>query len=717
MNEHRSRILPLLLLGSLAVPNLNAATAANPADQPAKPSTTYPQIVRVSYVEGDVRISRGKLADKLHGQESGDVTGWEQATANTPIESGSSLVTGDGRAEIELEDASTVYLAGNCVLEFGELSSTGGVPYTEMSLLSGTATLDIQTLMEGERLELSTPTDHLWLRYPQKAYMRVESYLDAVSVTPLKTMTLPMPGFAGLRSGQTFSFRNGQRILTPVEERVPLGSDWDKWVAARVDARDAAVAATMKDAGLGEPIPGLAEMNGQGTFFACEPYGTCWQPAKGWNGQAQELAMAEAPPAAASGIKTAASAAKPARIAGQSAADAYLASHPGAVLWTEDYTFPCSAYAVQDLMAKDPVTGKETVVESHFDTTGFPYLYPIGYPHRRFSPFIGANGYWGAQPWDWGVCHAGSWIRWHHRYAWVASRRRHHEPPVRWVKRGRTVGFVPLHPRDVAGKPPLNLKSGLFILKGGKSASMQRVDMEDGKGLKLLEYVPKEFRKPDLQPLKAAETPRAFAHSIYENTLAAREGSAAKPMPIGKGTERLGPATQSGSAFAGSGVEKSMTMRGLAANAQGTPISFDRKQQSFSVARPVMEGGGRTTVVAEPLGGRGASYPSNYPSNNPSNGSGYGSQAARNSNYGGEAGRVQSAGNSSYGGNGASASRASTPAPSYNNSSSAGSPARSYSAPAPSYSAPAPSYSAPAPSYSAPPAPSSNGSSGASPHK
>jgi hypothetical protein len=49
------------------------------------------------------------------------------------------------------------------VLEFGELSSTGGVPYTEMSLLSGTATLDIQTLMEGERLELSTPTGpHGW---------------------------------------------------------------------------------------------------------------------------------------------------------------------------------------------------------------------------------------------------------------------------------------------------------------------------------------------------------------------------------------------------------------------------------------------------------------------------------------------------------------------------------------------------------------------------
>jgi hypothetical protein len=32
----------------------------------------------------------------------------------------------------------------------------------------------------------------------------------------------------------------------------------------------------MKASGLTSPIPGLADMDGQGTFFKCPPYGTCW---------------------------------------------------------------------------------------------------------------------------------------------------------------------------------------------------------------------------------------------------------------------------------------------------------------------------------------------------------------------------------------------------------------------------------------------------------
>ena len=34
----------------------------------------------------------------------------------------------------------------------------------------------------------------------------------------------------------------------------------------------------MKASGLTSPIPGLAELKGQGTFFDCAPYGTCWEP-------------------------------------------------------------------------------------------------------------------------------------------------------------------------------------------------------------------------------------------------------------------------------------------------------------------------------------------------------------------------------------------------------------------------------------------------------
>ena len=98
---------------------------------------TYAQIVRVSYVEGDVRIARGEQNEKPAGEA------WEEAVTDLPLETGFSLVTGKGRAEIELEDASTLYLGENSVLSFNDLHTTSGVPYTEVALLSGTLSLAI----------------------------------------------------------------------------------------------------------------------------------------------------------------------------------------------------------------------------------------------------------------------------------------------------------------------------------------------------------------------------------------------------------------------------------------------------------------------------------------------------------------------------------------------------------------------------------------------
>ena len=46
----------------------------------------------------------------------------------------------------------------------------------------------------------------------------------------------------------------------------------------RVAQRDAAVARVMEASGLTQPIPGMADMDGQGKFFDCAPYGTCWEP-------------------------------------------------------------------------------------------------------------------------------------------------------------------------------------------------------------------------------------------------------------------------------------------------------------------------------------------------------------------------------------------------------------------------------------------------------
>jgi hypothetical protein len=612
-----------------------------PRPVPAKAPATYPQIVRLSFVAGDVRISRGKLAEKQLHQEGEDTTGWEQAVANLPIETGYSLVTGVGRAEIEFEDASTVYLGDNSVLTFDELSTTDGVPFTRIALLSGTATLNVQPMVWHEFFNLNTPTDRIAISYPHKAYVRVDSYLDAVSITPQQDLTFRMPSLAVTRSqyaGETMSFSHGVRVLAPVAADVSAMSAWDAWVAKRVAARSTAMSAAMKNAGLTAPIPGLDALNGQGSFFACEPYGTCWEPTNGWTPRATEVALTRPQPAMAPGTQSAApvsmeqapasalKAPNAQKSSAPSTADVYLAAHPGATIYTEDYTFPCSAAAVRDLIAIDPITGKERIIGSEFAPNGYPFFlagipYPAAFPHRGFSPFWAIDGYGGSYPWDWAVCHAGGWVRWQHHYVWVAGEKRHHHRPIRWVKSGRTVGYVPIHPRDVAGKRPVNLKDGIFQVTGKHGESIERINFEEDKPLKLMTEAPKEFRNPDLGPLKSAETPHATAHSVFSVAAAV---TIANPLR-------------------GNQIAKPTAERGFVARDPGTPINFDRKSQTFSVARPTSEGGRQTTVV-QSLGGEGGNVRSGVG----------GPSSSSYSNSGGSSRSAASAPSSSGGGGGGS---------------------------------------------------------------
>jgi hypothetical protein len=134
-----------------------------------------PQIVRIHAVEGDVRVARGLKKD------SANEGAWETAEVNLPLEAGYTLVTGAGRAEIELEDASVVYLGENSALSLNELSSTAGVPYSEMVLLTGTAWVDYRAGVPGDSLVLQTPTENFVNRFPDRRLVRVDSYLDAMA--------------------------------------------------------------------------------------------------------------------------------------------------------------------------------------------------------------------------------------------------------------------------------------------------------------------------------------------------------------------------------------------------------------------------------------------------------------------------------------------------------------------------------------------------------
>src|SRR6185437_9520493 len=159
------RLSPLPFIASTLSLSLPAQTPPQPAEAPPPSHATYPQIVRLSLVEGDVRIARGKQDEKLTGNT------WEKAAADTPLESGFSLATGsDGRAEIEFEDNSTLYLAPNSALTFSNLLTKDGVPQTRLSILSGTITTHLDPNVPGESYLFETATHSFRVGYGDHSY-------------------------------------------------------------------------------------------------------------------------------------------------------------------------------------------------------------------------------------------------------------------------------------------------------------------------------------------------------------------------------------------------------------------------------------------------------------------------------------------------------------------------------------------------------------------
>ena len=257
----------LLLTVPLTSPGSPADTNTPPHPQSSSstaPPPTYDQIVRLSLVEGDVRIARGKEGEPATG---GD---WGQATTGIPIETGFSLVTGKGRAEIELEDASTFYLGENSVLTFNELTATAGVPRTDVTLVSGTATLNVRPVFPGESFILRTPTGNISFRYPDNNFIRVNSYLDGMALTPQEDATIHQ-GATTQRTvkGQTTTYSHDGHIMTESTSTSNEFAEWDEWTAKRIAARDLAMSSTMKEAGLATPIPGLAEMKNRDLLRLC----------------------------------------------------------------------------------------------------------------------------------------------------------------------------------------------------------------------------------------------------------------------------------------------------------------------------------------------------------------------------------------------------------------------------------------------------------------
>jgi hypothetical protein len=444
----------------------------------------------LSFAQGDVRLSRG------NGKHPDLNKTWESSQLGEHIEQGFALSTGDGRAEISFEDGSSVFLAENSLLLFTELSATGNRLITRMTLPTGTATFALRPLQD-EKYFIQTPTDLIELSPRSSYFFRVDAYLDITALTPQG------------HSGESVSI-NGRVQLQAAKERtvftragtiVPRSglsagsdahADWDAWASARVREEDTVMFATMKGLGLSSPIPGITGPRRQGAFFDCGEFGTCWEPAPA---EAQTDAALES------------------RLSGAES-HAPSQSPPGSfqsqtVTWSERSGAVCGQVQSRQVsrVAHNPQELQELLRQKQL---------------AESSSVTG--GYYSSG------CYSGYWFHYRGHYVRLIKPRvtprcpsadcKPKVPPRPvWVRAGRQTGFVPRHPDDMPGKPPINLKNGIFVPPTKPGDRPQLLAVDSSQKVNVLHAEPKEIQTEFSPQARAVPAPEIRAHLFSENTL------------------------------------------------------------------------------------------------------------------------------------------------------------------------------------------------------
>lgn len=427
-----------------------------------------PQLVRVIYAQGEVKFSPGKNGRPNLSTE------WMKADTGLTLGEGYSLATEQGRAQVEFENGSVAYLAEYSVLQFDKLQIKDGATATKLNLLTGTATF--AHVSKGQDLmTLVTPTMNM---HSNNAFtLRFDSTLNGTVVRALDAkVPLAQPkNKSVLQPGETVAYVNGFRF----ELKGPAGnagSDaWDKWVDAQHLERAAAIQKGLQESGLKEPIPGLADLAQNGRFFDCPPYGKCWEP----NPQPPVEALADAA-AEAGGASASAPLSNGPRsfvinrtLINRCPMETWMysvgrPSRPGLLAANEpEMTFKVSSFPWSGCFAGTWLVDSCWNVAGFMGFDGFPTFgtyarYPV---YARYCP---------------------------HRMIYVVGRR-HKKPPCRTVHTPHGFGFVPRHPLDQKGKPPINAKSGVFVLASGKNGVEGKFEPTPTKGLQWETTPPREF--------------------------------------------------------------------------------------------------------------------------------------------------------------------------------------------------------------------------------
>ena len=239
-------------------------------------ATSHVRIVRLSYENGSVQMSRGT------GQ------GLERAILNSPVVEGSSVVTGtDGLAEVEFENNSTVRLGESTDVRFRQLLiNDAGELINEVELVRGTLYFD--TGSGKNNIYRVIAADRTFV-VPRKSQVRFVMNGDQVEVAVLN-------GEAQLQDNAELVKVKKNNTLTsdasnPAGFAIAKGVDslpLDRWNSERAAYQNVYA---YNNTGYGSPALagyGFQDLAYYGGFFNAPGYGLVWQPYgvsnwMGWN--------------------------------------------------------------------------------------------------------------------------------------------------------------------------------------------------------------------------------------------------------------------------------------------------------------------------------------------------------------------------------------------------------------------------------------------------
>src|SRR5579863_917826 len=239
----------------------------------ASADASHIRIIRISYVQGDVRFARDVKGDPLAANEN--IT-WENAELNLPIRQGFVISTEKGRAEVEFENGSLALIGENTVLQFFDLSLEDGSKTTRLILRQGTATFSVNP-SNGDYF--SVTGGDFSFEADGRSEFRLDNFDDGSRVNVLKgrTNVLRKKGSTILDKGQTFSMKADDLKNFDIATNTSAGDDFDKWAQNRISAEYNGTAAAQQYVNSPGYSSGLSSLYTYGAFYPCQ-FGNCWRP-------------------------------------------------------------------------------------------------------------------------------------------------------------------------------------------------------------------------------------------------------------------------------------------------------------------------------------------------------------------------------------------------------------------------------------------------------